>query len=294
MTIPLEKPGGWSTNEELTSPQMTEVDTHTTWALDKRSGQTDTCASTVSFTGAMTFAGAVAFTAAVTFSSASSVIFEGTTIFAGVTQLTTNTLTWGAATGDVTFGMGSSTATSTPGQQFILAGQSAFGAGSTGGNVVLEAGTGPAGNGSVIVKIGSSWFAAVFTQALATFLEPVTVIGALQVTAGQFRTAPSNVAYSATPAIDFSQSNVIIVAPLTGGCTFIPTTIIDGAVYWVFASQDSTGGHTGAWGGAVTYKWCGNTSTAVFTASSTTLWQFVGRVIGGNPMLICVSADNVA
>ena len=46
MTIPRVKSSGWATNEKLTSAQITQVDQHTSWALDNRSGQTDTLALT--------------------------------------------------------------------------------------------------------------------------------------------------------------------------------------------------------------------------------------------------------
>jgi hypothetical protein len=52
MTIDLVKSGGWSVGEELTSPQIEGIDANTTYALDKRSGETDTLASIVTCTGA--------------------------------------------------------------------------------------------------------------------------------------------------------------------------------------------------------------------------------------------------
>ena len=51
MTISRVKPAGWALNEKLTSSQQNQVDLNTTYALDKRSGQTDTLASVVSVTG---------------------------------------------------------------------------------------------------------------------------------------------------------------------------------------------------------------------------------------------------
>lgn len=47
MSISRIKPSGWAPNEELTSVQMTDVDINTSYALDKRAGQTDTLSSTV-------------------------------------------------------------------------------------------------------------------------------------------------------------------------------------------------------------------------------------------------------
>lgn len=49
----------WSYREPLTSTQLNALDTNVTNALDKRSGQTDTCASNVTFTGSETFSGSV-------------------------------------------------------------------------------------------------------------------------------------------------------------------------------------------------------------------------------------------
>lgn len=49
------KPGGWALNEKLTSPQMTQVDLNTSYALDKRAGQTDTLSSTITVAGSMSF-----------------------------------------------------------------------------------------------------------------------------------------------------------------------------------------------------------------------------------------------
>ena len=51
MTIGRVKPAGWALNEKLTSAQQNQVDLNTTYALDKRSGQTDTLASNVGVSG---------------------------------------------------------------------------------------------------------------------------------------------------------------------------------------------------------------------------------------------------
>jgi hypothetical protein len=69
MTIAVTKPGGWSLNEELTSGEITAVDANVTNALDKRSGHSDTCGSTISFSGALSFSNACTFTGAVTVGS---------------------------------------------------------------------------------------------------------------------------------------------------------------------------------------------------------------------------------
>lgn len=57
MTISRVKPGGWGVNEELTSAQATALDVNAASALDKRSGQSDVCASNVTFSGTASFTG---------------------------------------------------------------------------------------------------------------------------------------------------------------------------------------------------------------------------------------------
>lgn len=52
MSISRAKPAGWGIGDKLTSAEQNQVDTNTTYALDKRSGQTDTLESVVSCSGA--------------------------------------------------------------------------------------------------------------------------------------------------------------------------------------------------------------------------------------------------
>lgn len=52
MTINRANPPGWGVGDKLTSAQENQVDINTTYALDKRSGQTDTLESIVSCVGA--------------------------------------------------------------------------------------------------------------------------------------------------------------------------------------------------------------------------------------------------
>lgn len=47
MSIPRVKPANWGIGEKLTSAQQNELDTNVTYALDKRTGQTDTLSSVV-------------------------------------------------------------------------------------------------------------------------------------------------------------------------------------------------------------------------------------------------------
>lgn len=51
MTISRAVPGGWGTGDTLAAADLNQVDTNTTYALDKRTGQTDTLRSTVTLTG---------------------------------------------------------------------------------------------------------------------------------------------------------------------------------------------------------------------------------------------------
>jgi hypothetical protein len=49
--ISLVKPGGWAVNEKLTSAQVTAIDQNTSFALDKRVGQTDSLLSEIEVNG---------------------------------------------------------------------------------------------------------------------------------------------------------------------------------------------------------------------------------------------------
>lgn len=51
MTISRAKPAGWGVGDKLTSAEQNQVDTNTTYALDKRAGQTDTLGSVVTVSG---------------------------------------------------------------------------------------------------------------------------------------------------------------------------------------------------------------------------------------------------
>ena len=51
MSIIRVMPSGWGVNQKLTSGQMSSVDANASYGLDKRAGQSDTLASTVSVIG---------------------------------------------------------------------------------------------------------------------------------------------------------------------------------------------------------------------------------------------------
>jgi hypothetical protein len=94
MTIGLVKSAGWGLNEKLTSGQQTLLDQHASWALDGRSGQSDTCASTISATGAWTFSNLVTFQGTGSLATAiADANFNGTVTFVG------GNTTFGQATG---------------------------------------------------------------------------------------------------------------------------------------------------------------------------------------------------
>jgi hypothetical protein len=59
MTIARVKPATWGVGEKLTSGQQNQLDINTTYALDKRSGETDTLESVVSCAGAGRIVGTV-------------------------------------------------------------------------------------------------------------------------------------------------------------------------------------------------------------------------------------------
>jgi hypothetical protein len=104
MTIARAYPPGWGTNNKLTSPQANQLDVNTTYALDKRSGQTDTLASVVTVTGALTVNGGLtvganplSVTAAATFSGGLTISTNPLSVTAAATLSGTTTLS-GAVT----------------------------------------------------------------------------------------------------------------------------------------------------------------------------------------------------
>lgn len=82
MSITRVKSAGWGVNEKLRSVDISAVDANTSFALDKRSGQTDTLASTVTVTGAMTHSAPVTFNGNMTQGSGSAALLSGSVSFA--------------------------------------------------------------------------------------------------------------------------------------------------------------------------------------------------------------------
>ena len=72
MSLSRVNPAGWGTNNKLTSSQANAMDLNATYAVDKRSGQTDTLSSQVSVNGGLAFTSS----ALVTYDGATSVEFS--------------------------------------------------------------------------------------------------------------------------------------------------------------------------------------------------------------------------
>jgi hypothetical protein len=81
MTISRANPPGWGVGDKVTSTQQNQVDINTTYALDKRAGQTDTLESDVEVTGDTTFTGALQIDGATTVDG--NIDFNGTVTFDG-------------------------------------------------------------------------------------------------------------------------------------------------------------------------------------------------------------------
>lgn len=77
MTISRVKPANWSAYEKLTSAQINQVDTNTSYALDKRSGQTDTLSSGVLVDGYLNFQTGSYLGGTITFNSSSDTTLSG-------------------------------------------------------------------------------------------------------------------------------------------------------------------------------------------------------------------------
>ena len=92
MTIVRVQPGGWSPNTKLTSSQISAVDANASYGLDKRTGQTDTLASSVTLTGGIAVAsgGSISVTTGGSLSAASgtTVTLNGATTFGAGSSVT--------------------------------------------------------------------------------------------------------------------------------------------------------------------------------------------------------------
>src|SRR4051812_2653669 len=93
MSITRVKPTGWATNEKLSSSDMSDVDANTSFALDKRSGQTDTLASVVTVSGAMTHTAALSASSTVSLSGAVTFGLLGSASFGGVCTFANSSVT---------------------------------------------------------------------------------------------------------------------------------------------------------------------------------------------------------
>lgn len=183
MSISRVKPAGWGVNEKLTSGQQNLLDINVTYALDKRSGQSDTLASTVTVSGAMTFTNNITHNGLnATFNGASA--FNGTAAFGAYTLFTDDvilnnygsmtrinsnitfsgssfTMDWTAGAGsvDVYFQHADQNGNGATGRGTYIVGQNATGTSSTGGGLFLKSGTGTSSNGGVRIYAGGDLMA---------------------------------------------------------------------------------------------------------------------------------------
>lgn len=97
-----------------------------------------------------------------------------------------------------------------------------------------------------------------------TIANAATLSAAQTFTAGQ-RGEVTTVTYSATPTINFADSNNFVIT-LTGNATFSASNMTAGQSGHITIIQDGTGGRTGAWSGD--YEFIGGTAPTLSTAAS--------------------------
>lgn len=97
-----------------------------------------------------------------------------------------------------------------------------------------------------------------------TIANAATLSAAQTFTAGQ-RGEVTTVTYSATPTINFADSNNFVIT-LTGNATFSASNITAGQSGHITIIQDGTGGRTGAWSGD--YEFIGGAAPTLSTAAS--------------------------
>lgn len=321
MTISRVKSSGWTVNEKLTSSDMTDVDINTSYALDKRAGQTDTLASTVAVTGAInvsngaalstasgatsTFSGPVNLGATNTFGALSSIIIGGSVTFGnssvttfnssstlnlgGVTKITASSLTWNTAS-DVTFGHVDKTTNGATGVATTIKGQNETGTTSVGGDLVMTSGTGTSQGGNFYLQVGGTTY--LHSSAASGFvqvLKPTVFLGA------PFYSSAQSVAYSATVDIDFNNGNVFVIGTLTGNVAIRVANVRDGAIYTIVTTQDASGGHTHNWISLSSFGWQygGAVSNLNTAANKINVFQFLGRVIAGTQYLHCIAINAI-
>ena len=258
MTISRVKPANWAVNEKLTSAQMNAVDTNSTYALDKRNGQTDTLSSavTVAFGSSLAFANGstLSTVAGVTASINSNISFGATASFgvfstasfSGVVNFNTSSVVnmngtaniaatavhnYGAAT--VVYAATTLNGTATSGLTFLTGSTMLFNAGST----VTFNGTSNLGG---TVNITGVTTAADFTMTGTNKVK----LASRQVT----RTVCSNFIPATS---NWSLQSDTLGTPITtsnaNGYGFIPLALPTGAVITAIAVYVEGGaGHAGA------------------------------------------------
>lgn len=309
MSISRVKSAGWSTNEKLTSAQMNAVDVNSTYALDKRSGQTDTLSSVItiasggqlsfasgsSITSAsgstFTFAGAASFagTAVNTFTSGSATTFNsGSTLtLGGTTRFATSSVLWQSSS-DVTFGH--VTASSGSGILTTISGQNCTGSATSGGDIVITSGSGTSVNGSIYLQVaGTNWIVANADYGFVQITKPTVLVDS------SIYSAAKVVSYASSVSLDLNNSNVFVIGTLTGNISITVNNVRDGGIYTFYVTENATGGHTISFfqtsGGSTYY---GSQATNLNTgANKVNIYQFLGRVVSGVPYFYCLSLTSV-
>lgn len=320
MTIARVKPADWAVNEKLTSAQMNAVDTNITFTLDKRAGEIDTLSSNIHVAsgGSITFESGSGFvlnpgTTAVVdctlictdasivdfrgmfvadsgsiFTLAGTNVFNGTTTIGGTCEIggtptiTASSINWNVA-GNPVFGCTNTAVNGVTAQQFNINGQNATGLLTTGGNIIINAGSGTLLDGSVKIRSDNNQIA-LFNPNDISILRPLTA------SASSIVSATQSYAYAATVAVDFSLGNSIeITTALTGNLLINTSNIVDGGIYTLYVVQDGTGGRTVSFNVSA---FSGNTTAVVTTAGTVNIFTYLGKITGGVSRLLrlaCIS-----
>lgn len=277
MTINRVKPAGWAANEKLTSAQQNGVDTNATFALDKRTGETDTLGSIITMlngsqinlaTGAV-----IGLTNGSNISGVSgSNITTGGNLFctsSAVVRFQCAAINWNTSS-DVTFGHVDNTVNSATGVVTNINGQNCTGTTSVGGDININAGTGTNSSGNFRLRSGATTVLSgnsnvitlnKKTRVLSNFNVPDITLPLL-----------ANVAF-----IDLNVGNNFIIPPLS---TASPSFLLinndvftsGGGIYTIQISQNGVGGFGPIWSSDFVF---GNISAvADLGANHRTIWTF--------------------
>lgn len=92
--------------------------------------------------------------------------------------------------------------------------------------------------------------------------------------AGQYSSAASSQAFTATPTFNFNLSNNHAMAAATANITSVTlSNPRSGAIYTIMCTQDGTGNRTIAWPGTTRFE--GTDGTFAVTANNVTVWTFL-------------------